>query len=192
MSWSRFERRREEVLHALAPPILSAVGNEDTPSPMFHGCFDWHSAVHGVYSLYALYRRTGSDLYIEAAQQHARAELVTAELDYMRSAEIERQENPYGFAWVLALVRAQEEATGSDELRPLGDLASERIRELVEALDDERAFELATSDAYRNLSWALIHLALWARYTRDETLLALTHGASKTLNMKPECDRAVA
>jgi Protein of unknown function (DUF2891) len=191
MSWSRFEQEREELLHALAPPILSAVGNEDTPSPMFHGCFDWHSAVHGVYSLYALYRRTGSDLYLEAAQQHARAELVAAELDYMRSAEIERQENPYGFAWVLALVRAQEEATGSHELRPLGDLASERIRELVETLDAERAVELATSDTHHNLSWALIHVALWARHTRDETLLAFAHDAVRDLLQNRHVDDAL-
>jgi len=191
MTWRRFEQEREELLHALAPPILSAVGNEDTPSPMFHGCFDWHSAVHGVYSLYALYRRTGSDLYLEAAQQHARAELVAAELDYMRSAEIERQENPYGFAWVLALVRTQEKATGRHELRPLGDLASERIRDLVETLDAERAVELATSDTHHNLSWALIHLVLWARHTRDETLLAFTHDAAHDFLKHPQVDDAL-
>ena len=112
------------------------------PSPMFHGCFDWHSAVHGVYSLYALYRRTGCDLYLEAARQHVRPELVDAELDYMRTDEIEQQENPYGFSWVLALVKAQEQATGSSELRPLAELARDRVRALVESLDAESAFEL--------------------------------------------------
>jgi hypothetical protein len=171
MSWKTLVERREELLHTLAPPILSAVGNADTPSPIFHGCSDWHSAVHGVYSLYAIHRRTGDDLYLEAARQHARPELVDAEIEYMRGDELEAEENPYGFAWVLALVRTQELATGTRELRLLADHARERIVALINGLDDERGFELATCDAHPNLSWALIHLALWARYVEDGSLL---------------------
>ena len=38
-----------------------------------------------------------------------------------------------GFAWVLALVRTQELATGTHELRPLADHARERIVALVTA-----------------------------------------------------------
>jgi Protein of unknown function (DUF2891) len=192
LNWSRFEQDRERLLHTLAPPILSAVGNEDTPSPMFHGCFDWHSAVHGVYSLYVLYRRTGCDLYLDAAQQHARPELVEAELDYMRSEEIERQENPYGFAWVLALVRAQENATGGRELRPLGELAATRVRELVETLDADSAVELATRDTHHNLSWALIHLVLWARHTGDTALVASTRRAARDHLQNRRLDDALA
>jgi hypothetical protein len=179
VSWETLAPRREELLHTLAPPILSALGNEDTPSPIFHGCSDWHSAVHGLYSLYAIHRRTGDDLYLEAALQHARPELVEPELEYMRGDELEAMENPYGFAWVLALVRAQELATGTNDLRPLADHALERILALVEGLDDERAFELATFDAHHNLSWAVIHLALWARYVDDHALLERTRETAR-------------
>jgi hypothetical protein len=179
MSWRTLARRREELLHTLAPPILSGLGNEDTSSPIFHGCFDWHSAVHGVYSLYAIYRRTGDDLYLEAARQHARPELVAAELEHTRDEALEAQENPYGFAWVLALVRAQELATGTSELRPLADHARERIVALVSDLDAERGLELAVCDAHPNLSWALIHLSLWARYVDDEKLLEVPRNAAR-------------
>ncbi len=178
MSWETLVERREELLHTLAPPILSAVANEDTPSPIFHGCSDWHSAVHGVYALYAIHRRTGDDLYLEAARQHARPEFVDAEVEYMRGDELDAEENPYGFAWVLALVRAQELATGTRELRSLADHARERIVALITGLDDERGFELATCDAHPNLSWALIHLALWARYVEDGSLLELAREAA--------------
>ena len=173
MTWQSLARRREEILHTLAPPILSGLGNEDTPSPIFHGCSDWHSAVHGIYALYAIHRRTGDDLYLEAARQHARPELVEPELDHMRGDELEAQENPYGFSWLLALVRTQELATGTRELRPLADHARERLVALVAGLDAQRGLELATCDTHKNLSWALIHLALWARYVGDETLLEL-------------------
>jgi hypothetical protein len=191
MTWLDSQPEREELLHTLAPVILSAVGNEDTPSPIFHGCWDWHSAVHGVYSLYALYRRTGSDLYLEAARQHARPELVDAEIEYMRTDKIEREENPYGFAWILALVRAQELTTGGRELRPLADFALERVRARLEALDGESAFAMAMLDTHHNLSWALIHLALWARYTEDDALLAFARDAARDRLQDERVDEAL-
>jgi Protein of unknown function (DUF2891) len=172
LSWRSLSAAREDLLRELSPPILSAVGNEDTPSPLFHGCFDWHSAVHGVYSLYAIYDRTGEDLYLEAAAQHARPELVADELRYMSTAILE-EENPYGFAWLLALVARQERVTGTRELRPLADFAAHRVGELVRGLDSDAASERVSNDRYGNLSWALLHLALWARHTQDDTLLEL-------------------
>jgi hypothetical protein len=191
VSWRSLARRREELLHTLAPPILSAVGNQDTLSPIFHGCSDWHSAVHGVYSLYAIHRRTGDDLYLEAARQHARSELVVAELDYMRGEALEAEENPYGFAWVLALVRAQELATGTRELRPLADYARERVVALVTGLDAERGFELATCDRHPNLSWALMHLGLWARHEGNDELLEVARAAARRHLRDPRLDEAL-
>jgi len=179
MTWMEFEQARVERLHTLAPVILSAVGNQDTPSPIFHGCFDWHSAVHGVYSLYAIYNRTGDELYLEAARQHARPELVAGELGYMRQAWLEREENPYGFAWMLVLVETQERATGGLELRPLADFAVERITARLADVDEESAFQSAVNDAYGNLSWALLHLARWARHAGDDDLLALARGIAR-------------
>jgi len=172
MSWRRMSAAREDLLRELSPPILSAVGNEDTPSPLFHGCFDWHSAVHGVYSLYAIYDRTGQDLYLEAAAQHARPELVQDELRYMSTAIVE-EENPYGFAWLLALVAKHERVTGTRDLRPLAEFAAGRVSELTTGLDDDGAAEHVANDAYGNLSWAMLHLALWARHTEDGALLEL-------------------
>lgn len=191
MSWAEFEARRKELMHALAPPILSALGNDDTPSPIFHGCFDWHSAVHGVYSLYAIHRRTGDDLYLEAARQHARPELVAAELEYMRSDDLERAENPYGFAWMLALARTEELAAGTSELRPLADHAAARIAALVTTLDPDRARQLTTDDAHPNLSWALVHLAVWARHTADRELLRLASDATRTHLLDPALDEVL-
>jgi hypothetical protein len=189
VSWRALVSRREELLRALSPPILSAVGEEDTPSPIFHGCFDWHSAVHGVYSLYAIYHRTGDRLYLEAARQHARADLVEDELGYMQS-EIADEENPYGFAWLLALAAKQEQATGTEELRPLAEFAADRVAGLVDGLSADEGLELVAADAYRNLSWALLHLALWARHLGDAALLELTAGATRRHLLDPRADEA--
>lgn len=178
LSWRRLSATREDLLRQLSPPILSAVGNEDTPSPLFHGCFDWHSAVHGLYSLYAIYDRTGEDLYLEAAAQHARPELVQDELRYMSTA-IREEENPYGFAWVLALVAKQERVTGTRALRPLAAFAAEQVRGLAGGLDAAAAAAQVANDAYGNLSWALLHLALWARHTQDGPLLELVRETTR-------------
>jgi hypothetical protein len=187
MSWRTLVARREDMLRSLSPPILSALGRDDTPSPIFHGCFDWHSAVHGVYSLYAIYHRTGEELYLEAARQQARPQLVKAELRYMRS-KIADEENPYGFAWVLALVAKQEQITGTSELRPLADFAASRVADFVDALGVDEGFELVMADAYRNLPWALLHLALWARHCRDGDLLALSREATRRHLQNPRLD----
>lgn len=191
MSWVELEERREELFHLLAPPILSALGNEDTPSPIFHGCFDWHSAVHGLYSLYAIHRRTGDHLYLEAAHQHSSPLLVGAELEYMRREQIEREENPYGFAWTLVLARAEELAAGERTLRPLADHGVERILALLHGLDRERALELAATDMHPNLSWALLHLAQWARHVDDGALLDLARDAALTFLLDPALDERI-
>jgi hypothetical protein len=169
---------REDALRALAPPILASVGREDTRSPIFHGCCDWHSAVHGVYSLYAIHERTGEELYLDAAAQHVRRELVEAELAYVRDV-VADEETPYGLAWLLALVAKQERVTGTRELRPLADFAAARLVSFVGGLDAGTALAAARSDAYGNLSWGLLHLARWARHADDPGLLALAQEATR-------------
>ncbi|HEY1370193.1 MAG TPA: DUF2891 family protein [Gaiellaceae bacterium] len=185
MSWASFARAREDLLRSFSTPILASLGRDDTPSPIFHGCFDWHSAVHGVWSLYAIYDRTGEELYLDAAAQHVRPELVEPELEYVRR-ELADEENPYGFAWMLALVERHERVTGGRELRPLGDYAAGRVATYVRA----GGLEAVRSDAYRNLSWALVHLAAWARYARDDALLELVREATARHLTTPVADEA--
>jgi hypothetical protein len=144
--------------------------------------------VHGVYSLYAIHDRTGEDLYLEAAGQHVRPELVPDELRYMSTAILE-EENPYGFAWMLALVAKHERVTGTRELRPLADFAEERISGLVADLDRDVAAERVANDAYGNLSWALLHLALWARHADDGALLELAQETARRHLQSPAAER---
>ena len=138
--------------------------------------------------MYAIYDRTGDDLYLEAAAQHARPERVQDELRYMSTAIFE-EENPYGFAWLLALVAKHERVTGMRELRPLAAFAAERVTGLVGALDDETAAARAANDAYGNLAWALLHLALWARHTEDGALLDLAQETTRRYLQSPAAER---
>ena len=47
---------RKEIARALVEPIRVGVARKDTGHAAFHGCMDWHSAVHGVWALTAYAR----------------------------------------------------------------------------------------------------------------------------------------
>jgi hypothetical protein len=168
-AWDDFVAAREDLLVRFSPPVLVGQGRHDTDSPMFHGNFDWHSCVHAIWALYTLHLRTGEDLFRDAAVQHARPELVDAELEFLRGP-IGDEETPYGFAWILALTARREQAGLDGAFRPLAEEGVRRIVEWLDGLDDESGLAAARLDTHNNLSWALIHLNRWAEYTGDDAL----------------------
>ncbi|MEP6345719.1 MAG: DUF2891 domain-containing protein, partial [Parasphingorhabdus sp.] len=92
------------------------VGEPETLTPVFYGCFDWHSAVHGHWLLTRLW---GQNLVPEMDDEIAArlaanftAEKITGELAYFNGADRKAFERPYGIAWFLQL---------TDELREISD-----------------------------------------------------------------------
>ena len=87
--------------------------------PIFFGSFDWHSCVHGWWTLLTL-RRMFPDLATAGAID-ALAETtftpgkIAAELAYLDRPMSAGFERPYGWAWLLAL--HGERATGSNRWR---------------------------------------------------------------------------
>jgi hypothetical protein len=161
--WVRFLEERDEFLLDLAVPILDCVEQQDTSHPVFHGCYDWHSAVHGTWALLALYRLTGDPLYLDAAQAVLDPDGVAQELENMQQGNI-LGEIPYGFSWLLLLAREHELATGSQELRALADEAELQLGAYIDGLGPLQAQNMAMSAEYSNLSWTLLNLweqAVW-------------------------------
>lgn len=74
--------------------------------PAFYGCFDWHSAVHGHWSMVRLMKELptveGHQQAKAILQRHITADNIAAELDYMRANP--SWERPYGWAWLLKLM----------------------------------------------------------------------------------------
>nr|WP_246401585.1 DUF2891 family protein [Jiangella mangrovi] len=159
----------------------------DTNSQIFDGCYDWHSAVHGAYSLQALYGLTDDQRYLDVVQSKITPESITAELAYMRG-RITNSENPYGFSWYLAFQKEREETTGNYDMRPLADEAVARIRTLVTGLTPQQMIDRVLVPNYPNVSWALIHLKLWAEYTGDEELAAFVHQQTERILLNPVLD----
>jgi hypothetical protein len=114
---ARFARLALDCIHREYPNKIAHVmnGAEDagTPSelhPVFYGCFDWHSSVHGHWLLTRLLRTAGDKLP-GALQEEITNALdrsftpggVAAEKAYFETEGRKSFERPYGAAWFLQL-----------------------------------------------------------------------------------------
>ncbi len=102
--------------------------------PAFHGCYDWHSAVHGHWLLARLVRQFPNAAFAPAARaalaQSLTPENIAGEVAYLQASGRASFERPYGLAWLLQL---------SAELRSWKDIqAQEWARNLV-PLESEAA-----------------------------------------------------
>jgi hypothetical protein len=106
-------------------------------TPAFFGCYDWHSAVHGHWSIVRLLRFVPqADWRDQARESLARSltrELLLREADYLRQPGREGFERPYGLAWLLQLaaeLREWDDAFAVEcraALLPLEELAARRL-----------------------------------------------------------------
>ena len=106
--------------------------------PIFFGSFDWHSCVHGWWTLFTLLR-LHPDLP-EAPRIRARADElftdanVAAEVAYLQRPESRGFERPYGWAWLLMLGAEMDRHLDPDgrrraaTLRPLALAFADRFK----------------------------------------------------------------
>jgi hypothetical protein len=138
--------------------------------PIFFGSFDWHSCVHGWWTLLTL-RRLFTEL--DEAQQIAELastsftdEKVAAELAYLERPYSRGFERPYGWAWLLQLhleaIRHAERWGG--ELEPLARAFAERLSNYLEAL----TYPIRVGTHF-NTAFAMILSLEWAE-TFDQAL----------------------
>ena len=94
--------------------VLNSAADAKTPRelyPVFYGCFDWHSSVHGHWLLVRLLRTTPPqdmspelrEAIVDALTQSFEAESVAAEVAYFQGENRNSFERPYGVAWFLQL-----------------------------------------------------------------------------------------
>ncbi len=168
--WQGFFNQRQDFLLALAEPIAACVQQNDTSHPAFHGCIDWHSAVHGNWSLHAISRLTGDESYREIASSVLDEQSLVQELVHLQTGSI-TNEIPYGYAWFLTLAR-EREAAGYDDLVPLAEVVTQGLLAHVLGLAPARIESDLLDDDYDNLSWALLNLWQQAQHLEDEELSA--------------------
>ena len=133
--------------------------------PIFHGSFDWHSCVHGWWTMLTL-RRLFPD-FAEAQAISDRADTsftpdkVAAELAYLQRPLSGGFERPYGWAWLLSLHLEASQHTNrawSQALEPLARAFADRLRHYLAIL----TYPIRTGTHF-NTAFALILAWDWAR-----------------------------
>jgi len=127
--------------------VLSSAEDLKAPSilhPTFYGCFDWHSAVHGHWSLIRLLKsfpnlENAAEIKEKLATRMSK-ENILQEIIYFKAPQNKSYERTYGWAWLLKLAEelhtwdspfAQELALN---LQPLTDLIVENYLEFLPKL----------------------------------------------------------
>ena len=143
-------------------------GDEDLKSPTtlhpaFYGCFDWHSTVHGHWSLVSLLKQfpdlDKTDEIKQRLLSNISKENIEAEVAYFDGKHNKSYERTYGWTWLLKL--AEELHTWDDDsarilesnLQPLTDLIAEKYIEYLPKLNYSLRVGTHTNTAF-GLSFA--------------------------------------
>ena len=142
--------------------------------PIFFGSFDWHSCVHGWWTLLTLRRMFPDGAHAAAIADLADASFTTAkiaaELAYLDRPQSAGFERPYGIAWLLALhleASRHPDRDWADALAPLAGAFAERLTVYLDVL----TYPIRTGTHF-NTAFALILALDWAEVF-DPALAAL-------------------
>jgi hypothetical protein len=116
-----YPNKLDHVMHGPAD-----VASPRALHPAFYGCFDWHSAVHGHWTLARLVNVAGQIAGVAALFD---ATLTAANLE-IETAYVKREpgfERPYGWAWLLALAGELADTRWAAAIAPLADAIAARF-----------------------------------------------------------------
>lgn len=127
------------------------LGSEDdllspkTLHPAFYGCFDWHSSVHGHWSLVRLLKifpeLDQAELIKEKLLKSMSKENILTEVSFFDGEHNKSFERTYGWAWLLKLAEelhtwnAPEARTLESNLQPLTSLICDKYMEFLPKLN---------------------------------------------------------
>lgn len=114
--------------------VMQSADDVKVPSqltPIFYGCFDWHSSVHGHWLLTRILTTAPDSVYADEIRAKLAnsftAEKMVGEMAYYAAPGRKSFERPYGIAWYLQLIAELEESDDPqlqawrETLRPLED-----------------------------------------------------------------------
>ena len=164
-------------------------GDEDLKSPKelhptFYGCFDWHSSVHGHWSLVSLLKKfpnlkdaskTKEILLTSISKENIKKEVAYFNKKYNKSYE-----RTYGWAWLLKL--AEELHTWNDpiakeleqNLQPLTDLMVQKYIEFLPRLK----YPIRVGE-HSNTAFGLAFAWDYANTVGDKKLLKIINNSAK-------------
>ncbi|OWK46854.1 DUF2891 domain-containing protein [Fimbriiglobus ruber] len=153
------------------------IKNPKALHPAFHGCYDWHSSVHGHWLLASVLKRFPD--MAEAKQirtilgQHLTAENLKTEAAYFTRADAKSFERPYGWTWLLKLAEELHDWDDADarnwsaNLKPLAELIASRYVEFF----PKQTYPIR-SGVHSNTAFGLSFAHDYARTVGDKKLQA--------------------
>ena len=159
--------------------------------PIFYGCFDWHSAVHGYWSMVSLLKQFPEmDRAAEARnflKNKITAENVATEVAYFEKSINKSFERTYGWAWLLKL--SEELHTWDDPLamelvqnfQPFADLIVARYKEFLPKLN----YPVRVGE-HANTAFGLAFAFDYAKNINDLQLIQLISQRSKDFYLADE------
>lgn len=159
--------------------------------PAFYGCFDWHSSVHGHWSLVYLLNRfpdlANRNEIILKLQTNLSKENIQTEVAYFSKNHEKSFERTYGWNWLLKLqlqLEISKEPSVKDlaqNLKPLSDLIILRYSEFLPKL-----LYPVRSGTHNNTAFGLTFAWDYAVYSNNQTLQTLIHENAKRLFLTDE------
>ncbi|MBT0608434.1 DUF2891 domain-containing protein [Aequorivita echinoideorum] len=159
-----------------------------TVHPIFYGCFDWHSAVHGYWSIVTLLQkfpemeRAGEARAI--LKEKITAENVAIELAFYKKDINKSFERTYGWAWLLKLSEAlhnwedPQARKMEQNLKPLSDFIVMRYKEFLPKLN----YPIRVGE-HANTAFGLTFAYDYAETFNDVELQQLIHKRAKDYYM---------
>jgi len=112
--------------------------------PTFYGCFDWHSSVHGHWSLVYLLKKypnlANKEQIIQKLKTNLSAANIQVEINYLNKKHEKSFERTYGWNWLLKLQLELETSNEpfaaqlAQNLKPLSNIIIERYIEFLPKL----------------------------------------------------------
>jgi hypothetical protein len=127
---------------------------------IFHGCWDWHSSVHGHWALLESSHLVDDKENLEWVSERLQSKDMEEDIRYLRDHP--DFEMPYGRAWYLRLMMRLEQLTGFGDYKCLVQEIALDLREWI-----ENSMRDPSISEYKNPTWALIQLHTWATHFED-------------------------
>ena len=192
----RFARLALDCVHKEYPNKIAHTMNSDQEvrpprelHPIFYGCFDWHSSVHGHWLLVRLMRLFPQASFApeieKALNQSFSAQKTLDEVAYFAVPGRASYERPYGLAWLLQLTAELREWNSPTAqkwlamLEPLEEVVAQRFRDWLPKL----AYPIRTGE-HSQTAFAFGLVIDWARIRGDKDLENLLVTKSRDYYLK--------
>ncbi|MBM6500459.1 DUF2891 domain-containing protein [Flavobacterium macrobrachii] len=143
--------------------------------PTFYGCFDWHSSVHGHWSLVYLLKRypnlANKEQIIQKLKTNLSKENIQVEIDYLNKKHEKSFERTYGWNWLLKLQLELETSNEpfaaelAQNLKPLSNIIIERYIEFLPKL-----LYPVRVGTHSNTAFGLTNAWDYAMFSKNEVL----------------------